>query len=81
MLRIWLTPSATVELIVKFQRPHGLRLADSQAHEFIFTTYYHTCSRKRVTWVLFCFALGAGLMSLLGECLACTTLTTPGKWA
>lgn len=44
--------AATVELI---------------AHEFIFNSYYHTCSNKRIIFVIVCFALGAGIMALLGK--------------
>ena len=43
--------------------------ADIQAHEFIFNKYYHTCSNARVIFVLCCFALGAGVMALLGTSL------------
>lgn len=44
--------TATVELI---------------AHEFIFNKQYHTCSWGRLVFSLTCFALGAGIMSLLGK--------------
>ncbi|GAA5915198.1 uncharacterized protein JCM6883_001763 [Sporobolomyces salmoneus] len=44
--------TATVELI---------------AHEFIFNKAYHTCSWGRLTFSLTCFALGAGIMALLGK--------------
>ncbi|TNY21127.1 ZIP-like iron-zinc transporter [Rhodotorula diobovata] len=44
--------TATVELI---------------AHEFIFNKYYHTCSWSRLWFSLACFALGAGIMALLGK--------------
>ncbi|KAL7420940.1 hypothetical protein Q5752_004894 [Cryptotrichosporon argae] len=44
--------TATVELI---------------AHEFIFNSYYHTCSWRKLTFVLVSFALGAGIMALLGK--------------
>lgn len=37
------------------------------AHEFIFNSYYHTCSWKKIVFVLSSFALGAGIMALLGE--------------
>ncbi|CAD6574983.1 MAG: high-affinity Zn(2+) transporter zrt1 [Tremellales sp. Tagirdzhanova-0007] len=42
--------TATVELI---------------AHEFIFNAYYHTCSWKKLTFVVTSFMLGAGIMALL----------------
>jgi zinc transporter 1/2/3 len=38
-----------------------------QAHEFIFNAYYHNCSWKKIVFVLTSFALGAGIMALLGE--------------
>ncbi|BGP42674.1 hypothetical protein JCM10449v2_006686 [Rhodotorula kratochvilovae] len=44
--------TATVELI---------------AHEFIFNKFYHTCSWPRLFFSLACFALGAGIMALLGK--------------
>ncbi|KZO89881.1 ZIP zinc/iron transport family [Calocera viscosa TUFC12733] len=44
--------TATVELI---------------AHEFIFNEYYHKCSWQKVVFVLVSFALGAGIMALLGK--------------
>ncbi|GAA5883973.1 hypothetical protein JCM16303_001342 [Sporobolomyces ruberrimus] len=44
--------TATVELI---------------AHEFIFNKSYHTCSWGRLSFSLICFALGAGIMALLGK--------------
>ncbi|ORY34667.1 ZIP-like iron-zinc transporter [Naematelia encephala] len=44
--------AATVELI---------------AHEFIFNHFYHTCSWPRVISALFFFALGSGIMALLGK--------------
>ncbi|GAA5996054.1 uncharacterized protein JCM10292_004918 [Rhodotorula paludigena] len=44
--------TATVELI---------------AHEFIFNKTYHTCSWARLVFSLVCFALGAGIMALLGK--------------
>ncbi|GAA6012786.1 hypothetical protein JCM11491_002561 [Sporobolomyces phaffii] len=44
--------TATVELI---------------AHEFIFNKAYHNCSWGRLTFALVCFALGAGIMALLGK--------------
>jgi len=44
--------TATVELI---------------AHEFIFNTYYYTCSWQKLTFVISCFAAGAGIMALLGK--------------
>ena len=47
--------SATVELI---------------AHEFIFNSYYHTCSWKKIVFVISSFMLGAGIMALLGESMS-----------
>ncbi|GAA5941397.1 uncharacterized protein JCM15063_006086 [Sporobolomyces koalae] len=44
--------TATVELI---------------AHEFIFNKAYHSCSWGRLFFALICFALGAGIMALLGK--------------
>ncbi|GAA5836586.1 hypothetical protein JCM9279_000435 [Rhodotorula babjevae] len=44
--------TATVELI---------------AHEFIFNKFYHTCSWARLWFSIGCFALGAGIMALLGK--------------
>ncbi|GAA6023142.1 hypothetical protein JCM8202_000998 [Rhodotorula sphaerocarpa] len=44
--------TATVELI---------------AHEFIFNKLYHTCSWTRLWFSLLAFAIGAGLMALLGK--------------
>ncbi|GAA5942981.1 hypothetical protein JCM3775_000222 [Rhodotorula graminis] len=44
--------TATVELI---------------AHEFIFNKFYHTCSWTRLWFSIGCFALGAGIMALLGK--------------
>jgi zinc transporter 1/2/3 len=68
--------SATVELMVSqlVKMPRTRPYADNlhlQAHEFIFTPHYHTCSWKRVNLVLFYFALGAGLMAVLGQCSCC----------
>ena len=39
----------------------------SQAHEFIFNKFYHTCSWARLWFSIGCFALGAGIMALLGK--------------
>lgn len=58
--------AATVELIVSTLLRCYQDLPDSQAHEFIFNHFYHTCSWKRVIFSLGCFALGAGIMALLG---------------
>ncbi|KZT58773.1 Zinc/iron permease [Calocera cornea HHB12733] len=37
------------------------------AHEFIFNSYYHKCSWQKVVFVMVSFALGAGIMALLGK--------------
>ncbi|POY76372.1 hypothetical protein BMF94_0569 [Rhodotorula taiwanensis] len=42
-------------------------LVELIAHEFIFNKFYHTCSWTRLWFSLGCFALGAGLMALLGK--------------
>ncbi|GAA6000056.1 hypothetical protein JCM10207_006033 [Rhodosporidiobolus poonsookiae] len=37
------------------------------AHEIVFARYYHTCAIGRLTFTLLSFALGAGIMALLGK--------------
>ncbi|GAA5991051.1 hypothetical protein JCM11641_006603 [Rhodosporidiobolus odoratus] len=42
-------------------------LVELIAHEFVFNSYYHNCSWTRLWFSLGSFALGAGLMALLGK--------------
>ncbi|GAA6033172.1 hypothetical protein JCM8097_002981 [Rhodosporidiobolus ruineniae] len=42
-------------------------LVELIAHEFVFNNFYHKCSWLRFWFSIVCFALGAGIMALLGK--------------